>query len=120
MKLSDRIKAWWRSVSPAEWDLITTLRDLYRMVSSSPAIAMALLERLPAIIEVMKRLEAELPVGGAGAVKFARLISWLEENHGESLRRVAKWEAILAAVKPLVAVLVALLNNAGLFRKDNP
>lgn len=118
MKLSERIKAWWRSVSPAEWNLITTLRSLYRLVSGSPALAMALLERVPAIVEMMKRLEAELPVGGAGAVKFARLIAWLEENHGEALRRVAKWDSVIAAVGPLVSVLVALFNNAGLFRQD--
>lgn len=117
MGIKERIKAWWKSVTPEEWTLVTTLRSLYRLFTSSPALALAILERLASFIDKMRALELELPQAGSGSRRLAAFLGWLEGEHGQALRQVARWSDAVKAVTAVVQVLVLVFNVGGLFKR---
>jgi hypothetical protein len=117
MGVVQRIKDWWQALTPSEWELVKLLRSLYRLLTSSPALAVAILERLSSFIERMRALEAEFPQAGSGSRRLAAFLGWLEGEHGQALKQVARWSDAVKAVTSVVQVLVIVFNTTGLFSK---
>lgn len=119
MGVVQRIKDWWQALTPSEWELVKLLRSLYRLLTSSPALAMVILERLSVFIEKMRALELEFPQAGSGSGKLAAFLGWLEGEHGQALRQVARWSDAVKAVTAVVQILVLVFNTTGLFGKGS-
>lgn len=71
---------------------------------------MLVLKLLPLIIEVLKTLEAAIPLPGQGAAKLAALKEILIKTDGAVS---ALWPTIESAV----GILVDLFNKTGVFKK---
>jgi len=113
-----RIKTWFASLSPDEWRLIELARAARDLLSSSGALVMALLDRLPGLVAQIRVAEAAHPLPGSGSRKLTDVLSWLEREHGSALRQVASWAATVQAVRALVSVLVTALNLTGVLRHE--
>lgn len=117
MKIKERLKIWWNGLRDEEWLALDTVRSLYQLLSTAPALAQRLFDLLPAILIEMKRLERAMPESGRGRERLGQLTSWIETEHGEGLQRVAQMGEILAAVRALATLIVSILKAAGVMQK---
>jgi hypothetical protein len=117
MNLAERLSKWWKGLRDSEWQVLAALRSVYQLLSGAPELASALLDRLPIIIDKIKEIERLLPAG-SGQRKLVEFVAWIEDEHGEALKKVASVTEIYVAARAIATLLVQVFNAAGLFRKE--
>lgn len=116
MKIKERLKIWWQGIRDEEYVALDMARSLYRLLSATPELAQRIFDLLPAILTEMKRLERALPESGRGKERLGKLTDWLEEEHGDGLKKVAQWGEIISVVRALATLVVSFLKAAGIMR----
>lgn len=73
--------------------------------------ALMLLQLVPVLMDIMRKLEEIMPESHKGALKLEMLRTILAETYPAAMEM---W----GAIEKIVAVLVTLFNTHGLFKKD--
>lgn len=78
---------------------------------------LAILALIPELIRLVKSIEKEIPVSGAGKQKLDLVLSSVQTIYESSadLSKSIPWEDLERIVTAIVGKVVALLNQLGLF-----
>jgi len=80
-----------------------------------------ILKLFPVILSAVKAVEEAIPLPGQGRRKLALVVEVLKQAYDASdeLSRGFTFEKLLAVVVPMIAKIVDLNNELGLFRKSS-
>ena len=113
----DRIRLWWKGLRAEENTAIEAVRVLYSILNKAPELAQRFFDLLPAILVEMKRLERALPNKGEGPTRLSRLTSWIEEEHGEGLQKIASISEIIAVTRAIATLVIGFLKASGMMQR---
>jgi len=77
---------------------------------------------LPAILTAVKAVEEAIPLPSQGRKKLDLVLEVLKQafEASEELSRAFSWEALIAVAVPMIARIVDVHNELGLFVKSTP
>jgi len=75
---------------------------------------------LPAILDAVKAVESAIPLSGQGQKKLDLILSVVKQAYDASteLTSAFSWQGLVAVVVPMIANIVELHNQLGLFQKS--
>ncbi len=81
---------------------------------------LAILKLFPVILEAVRAVEAAIPLPGQGAKKLDLILEILKSAYDASsdLAKEFSWQKLAAIVVPMIARIVDLHNELGLFTKS--
>jgi len=81
---------------------------------------LAILKLFPVILEAVRAVEAAIPLPGQGTKKLDLILEVLKSAYDASsdLAKEFSWQKLVAVVVPMIARIVDLHNELGLFTKS--
>ena len=79
--------------------------------------AMTIVKLIPVVIAAVKSIEEFIPVSGAGKQKMDLVLNTVKDSF-DSI--TAAWPTIQPILEKLIAGIVALANEFGIFKKSTP
>ncbi len=81
---------------------------------------LAILKLLPVVLEAVRAVEAAIPLPGQGTKKLDLILEVLKSAYDASsdLAKEFSWQKLVAVVVPMIARIVDLHNELGLFTKS--
>lgn len=80
-----------------------------------------ILKLFPVILAAVKAIEEAIPLPGQGRKKLDLVLDVLRQAYQASdLTRAFSWDTLIAVVVPMIAKIVDLHNELGLFTKSAP
>lgn len=72
---------------------------------------------IPLVTDLVRQIEAAIPQSGQGAAKLEMVRQMLQSTYDKANDATVAFEQIWPTVQSLVASLVTIYNNLGLFKK---
>jgi hypothetical protein len=81
-----------------------------------------ILKLFPVILGAIKAVEEAIPLPGQGRKKLDLVLDVLKQAYDASneLSQLFSWDTLIAVVVPMIAKIVDLHNELGLFSKSDP
>jgi hypothetical protein len=81
---------------------------------------LAILKLLPVVLEAVRAVEAAIPLPGQGKKKLDLILEVLKSAYDASsdLAKEFSWQKLVSIVVPMIARIVDLHNELGLFTKS--
>ena len=81
---------------------------------------LAILKLLPVVLEAVRAVESAIPLPGQGTKKLDLILEVLKSAYDASsdLAKEFSWQKLVAVVVPMIARIVDLHNELGLFTKS--
>ena len=80
------------------------------------AILSLISKLFPVIVELVKTVEAAVPIGGQGAAKLSMFKAMLQSAYGHFTDTTVAFDALWPMLQPIIGSLVSMYNSSGLFK----